>query len=77
MSTELQDRKGFAEQEINLSSRLGPHYGEEVPSLEDTAQEQYSSGSCNLGCIFCQNYTMSHFGEGEEIPFEKTCVNNA
>lgn len=22
---------------------------------------------CNLGCVFCQNYTISHLGEGEEI----------
>jgi putative pyruvate formate lyase activating enzyme len=28
-------------------------------------------GNCNLGCIFCQNYTISHFGEGSEMSFER------
>jgi len=28
-------------------------------------------GNCNLGCIFCQNYSISHLGEGQEISFEK------
>ncbi|MCP4255739.1 MAG: radical SAM protein, partial [Candidatus Scalindua sp.] len=27
-------------------------------------------GRCNLGCIFCQNYSISHLGEGREISFE-------
>ena len=46
MSTELQDRKGFAEQEINLSYQAGVRTTEKnVRSLEDTAQEQYSSGT--------------------------------
>jgi putative pyruvate formate lyase activating enzyme len=28
-------------------------------------------GNCNLGCLFCQNYSISHLGEGTEITFEK------
>jgi putative pyruvate formate lyase activating enzyme len=28
-------------------------------------------GNCNLGCIFCQNYQISHLGEGLEISHEK------
>lgn len=28
-------------------------------------------GNCNLGCLFCQNYTISHLGEGQEISGEK------
>jgi len=27
-------------------------------------------GYCNLGCIFCQNWTISHLGEGAEMSFE-------
>ncbi len=28
-------------------------------------------GNCNLGCIFCQNFAISHLGEGSEISFEQ------
>jgi putative pyruvate formate lyase activating enzyme len=28
-------------------------------------------GYCNLGCLFCQNYTISHLGEGSDMSFEK------
>jgi putative pyruvate formate lyase activating enzyme len=27
--------------------------------------------NCNLGCLFCQNYTISHLGEGAEISYER------
>jgi len=26
---------------------------------------------CNLGCIFCQNYSISRLGEGYRVSFEK------
>jgi putative pyruvate formate lyase activating enzyme len=28
-------------------------------------------GNCNLGCLFCQNYSISHLGEGTDISFDK------
>lgn len=52
-------------------SSWGPHYGEERPLVGRHGSGTIFFGNCNLGCIFCQNYTISHFGEGEEIPFEK------
>lgn len=47
-------------------SSAGPHFGEEAPLVG-----RYGSGTmffayCNLGCIFCQNYELSHQGEGRE-----------
>ena len=52
-------------------SSLGPHWGEEAPLVG-----QYGSGTiffafCNLGCIFCQNYELSHQGEGRETSPER------
>jgi putative pyruvate formate lyase activating enzyme len=53
-----------------LVSQAGPHFGEEAPLVG-----QYGSGTiffsyCNLGCIFCQNYEISHLGQGRETPPE-------
>ncbi len=28
-------------------------------------------GNCNLRCLFCQNYSISHLGEGNEVSFEE------
>ncbi|MFH1137222.1 MAG: radical SAM protein [Pseudomonadota bacterium] len=43
------------------------HFGEEEPLVG-----RYGSGTiffayCNLNCIFCQNYDISHLGEGREV----------
>lgn len=51
-------------------SSSNPHFGEERPLVG-----QYGSGTifftrCNLGCLFCQNWTISHLGEGRVISFE-------
>lgn len=47
-----------------IVSSAHPHFGEEAPLVG-----QYGSGtiffsSCNLRCIFCQNYEISHLIEG-------------
>lgn len=48
-----------------------PHFGEEEPLVG-----RYGSGTiffahCNLLCCFCQNYSISHLGEGREVSFER------
>jgi len=52
-------------------SSWGPHFGEERPLVGRLGSGTIFFGNCNLGCIFCQNYTISHLGEGVEISFEK------
>lgn len=52
-------------------SAAQPHFGE-----EDELVGRYGSGTiffshCNLGCVFCQNYEISHCGEGEEVNAEE------
>jgi len=44
-----------------------PHFGEEIPLVG-----QYGSGTiffsnCNLRCVFCQNWPISHEGRGKEV----------
>ena len=61
----LEGEKGYCKsgKELTVSS-YGPHFGEE-PELVGT----HGSGTifltnCNLLCIYCQNYEISHLGEG-------------
>ncbi len=49
----------------------GPHFGEERPLVGRFGSGTIFFSYCNLGCIFCQNWTISHLGEGSEITFEK------
>jgi len=49
----------------------GPHFGEERPLVGRGGSGTIFFSNCNLGCIFCQNYTISHGGEGREITCEE------
>ncbi len=52
-------------------SSFAPHFGEECPLVGMYGSGTIFFGNCNLGCIFCQNYSISHLGEGEEISHER------
>lgn len=52
-------------------SSYGPHFGEEKPLVGRFGSGTIFMGNCNLGCLFCQNYSISHLGEGVEISYEK------
>ncbi len=52
-------------------SSFSAHFGEEAPLVG-----RYGSGTiffthCNLDCIFCQNYDISHLGRGEELSYQR------
>ena len=49
----------------------GPHFGEERPLIGMGGSGTIFFSNCNLGCVFCQNYDISHFGEGQEISIER------
>jgi putative pyruvate formate lyase activating enzyme len=46
---------------------FGPHFGEEAPLVGEHGSGTIFFSHCNLFCIFCQNWEISHGGEGEEI----------
>lgn len=52
-------------------SSWGPHFGEERPLVGRFGSGTIFFSRCNLGCLFCQNWTISHQGEGEKISFER------
>lgn len=42
---------------------FGPHFGEEIPLVGENGSGTIFFCGCNLGCVFCQNYDISHPGE--------------
>jgi len=45
-------------------SSAGPHFGEEPPLVGVGGSGTIFFTGCNLGCVFCQNYEISHFLSG-------------
>jgi putative pyruvate formate lyase activating enzyme len=64
--------KGYCNSDSHLMvSSVQPHFGE-----EDVLVGIYGSGtifltSCNLGCSYCQNYDISHLGQGRLMTEEE------
>jgi putative pyruvate formate lyase activating enzyme len=50
-----------------MVSSIHPHYGEEPPLVGTGGSGTIFLTNCNLGCIFCQNYDISHQGRGQII----------
>jgi putative pyruvate formate lyase activating enzyme len=66
------DQRGFCRTgDKPFISSYGPHFGEEKPLVGRFGSGTIFMGNCNLGCLFCQNYSISHLGEGTDISFEK------
>jgi putative pyruvate formate lyase activating enzyme len=52
--------------EVMVSSAF-PHFGEERPLVGHHGSGTIFLTLCNLRCVFCQNYDISHLGRGEQI----------
>lgn len=50
-----------------LVSSFGPHFGEEAPLVGRDGSGTVFFAFCNLHCVYCQNYTISQFGDGDAI----------
>ncbi len=50
-----------------LVSSISPHFGEEPPLVGKGGSGTIFLTNCNLGCIYCQNYDISHLGYGKAI----------
>jgi putative pyruvate formate lyase activating enzyme len=50
-----------------MVSSTFPHFGEEPPLVGFNGSGTIFLTHCNLRCIFCQNYDISHLGRGERI----------
>ena len=54
-----------------IVSSYGPHFGEEPPLVGSHGSGTIFFAGCNLGCIFCQNYDISHLMHGTKADAEQ------
>ncbi|MGR3317036.1 MAG: radical SAM protein [Candidatus Anammoxibacter sp.] len=50
---------------------FSPHLGEEPPLVGSFGSGTIFLSHCNLRCVFCQNYDISHLGNGQLVTIEK------
>lgn len=54
-----------------LVASYGPHFGEEQPLVGRSGSGTIFFSSCNMRCVFCQNYDISQLREGSSGSAEK------
>ena len=54
-----------------LVSSYGPHFGEERPLVGYGGSGTIFFTYCNMACVYCQNWEISHLGLGEETGAEE------
>ncbi|MDP3012599.1 MAG: hypothetical protein Q8M92_00050, partial [Candidatus Subteraquimicrobiales bacterium] len=68
----LEGEKGFCRVgKLPIVSSYHSHFGEERPLVGTHGSGTIFFTYCNLRCLYCQNYTISHLGEGKEASFEE------
>ena len=71
----LSGEKGICQTgEHAIVSSYNPHFGEESPLVGNHGSGTIFFARCNLLCIFCQNYDISHEGEGVEFSSEQLAM---
>jgi putative pyruvate formate lyase activating enzyme len=64
----LEDEKGICKTgRLAMVSSFNPHFGEEDPLVGTNGSGTIFMTNCNLLCIFCQNWDISHQEEGSEV----------
>lgn len=64
--------KGFCQLGyLPMVSAFHPHFGEEAPLMGKNGSGTIFFTSCNLACVYCQNYEISQLRMGREISFEE------
>ncbi len=63
----LADERGVCQTGAKaVVSSYAPHFGEESPLVGSGGSGTIFLTHCNLLCVFCQNYEISHLGQGVE-----------
>ena len=55
---------------LKVSSAF-PHFGEEPPLVGQRGSGTIFLSHCNLRCVFCQNYDISHLEDGQESTLDE------
>jgi len=53
-----------------LVAHFGPHFGEEPPISGTRGSGNVFFASCNLRCVYCQNFQISHECKGKSVTLE-------
>lgn len=71
----LERESGFckASDELRVAS-YNPHFGEERPLVGVGGSGTIFLSHCNLGCVFCQNWDISHKGAGTKVEISNLAV---
>ena len=56
---------------VPVVSACHPHFGEEAPLVGRSGSGTIFFGGCNLGCVFCQNWTTSRRQDAVEVSVER------
>jgi len=68
----LKGQKGYCHLGyLPMVSAYHPHFGEESVLVGSHGSGTCFMTSCNLSCVYCQNYEISHLRIGEEVSFER------
>ncbi|MBS7623335.1 radical SAM protein [Candidatus Bathyarchaeota archaeon] len=68
----LKGEKGYCRSGKDLIvSSFNPHFGEEEPLVGTGGSGTIFLTNCNLLCVYCQNYEISHLGYGRPASEEK------
>jgi len=68
----MKGEKGFCQLGyLPIVSAYHPHFGEESPLVGRYGSGTIFMTSCNLSCVYCQNYEISQLRIGEEVSFER------
>ena len=64
----IKGEKGFCDstKRLRIASSFA-HFGEESPLVGRKGSGTIFISHCNLKCVFCQNYDISHLGHGEDL----------
>lgn len=57
--------------DMPVVSSVGPHFGEESVLVGAGGSGTIFFAGCNLGCIFCQNFDISHLRHGRQVTVEQ------
>ncbi len=60
--------------DMPVVSSVGPHFGEESELVGSGGSGTIFFAGCNLGCVFCQNYDISHQRQGRELTIEQLAL---
>lgn len=65
----IDDRRGYCRVgSWPVVAAYHPHFGEEPPLVGSHGSGTIFFASCNVGCVYCQNWEISQLRQGREVP---------